>query len=234
MAVILTTNMGKIKIELFPDHAPKTVDNFISYVNSGHYDGTIFHRVIDGFMIQGGGFEPGMKQKTGNPPIKNEANNGLKNSTYSLAMARTGDPHSASAQFFINTSNNDFLDYPGQDGWALEMNEGVIMDGDKAEHVKEASAVIGQYCDIIGVRSFPTLLNREADYSEQVINQFVKYSGRQIISLESATRHPLQSLTDLITIEELKTKPRPKVVKAMRDPSGEMRGESEMEPSLVI
>ena len=117
MAVILTTNMGKIKIELFPDHAPKTVDNFISYVNSGHYDGTIFHRVIDGFMIQGGGFEPGMKQKTGNPPIKNEANNGLKNSTYSLAMARTGDPHSASAQFFINTSNNDFLDYPGQDGW---------------------------------------------------------------------------------------------------------------------
>ena len=100
----------------------------------------------------------------------------------------------------------------GQDGWALEMNEGVIMDGDKAEHVKEASAVIGQYCDIIGVRSFPTLLNREADYSEQVINQFVKYSGRQIISLESATRHPLQSLTDLITIEELKTKPRPKVV----------------------
>lgn len=100
----------------------------------------------------------------------------------------------------------------GQDGWALEMNEGVIMDGDKAEHVKEASAVIGQYCDIIGVRSFPTLTDRKADYSEQVINQFVKYSGKQIISLESATRHPLQSLTDLITIEELKTKPRPKVV----------------------
>lgn len=117
MAVILTTNMGKIKIDLHAEKAPKTVNNFISYVKSGHYDGTIFHRVIDGFMIQGGGFEPGMKQKTGNPPIENEANNGLKNSTYSLAMARTGDPHSASAQFFINTSNNGFLDYPGQDGW---------------------------------------------------------------------------------------------------------------------
>ena len=117
MAVILTTSMGKIKINLLPEHAPKTVDNFISYVKSGHYNGTIFHRVIDGFMIQGGGFEPGMKQKTSNPPIENEANNGLKNSTYSIAMARTGDPHSASAQFFINTSNNEFLDYPGQDGW---------------------------------------------------------------------------------------------------------------------
>ena len=117
MAVILTTNMGKIKIDLHSEKAPKTVDNFISYVKSGHYNGTIFHRVINGFMIQGGGFEPGMKQKTSNPPIENEANNGLKNSTYSLAMARTGDPHSASAQFFINTSNNDFLDYPGQDGW---------------------------------------------------------------------------------------------------------------------
>jgi peptidyl-prolyl cis-trans isomerase B (cyclophilin B) len=117
MAVILNTNMGKIKIDLHTESAPKTVDNFISYVKSGHYDGTIFHRVIDGFMIQGGGFEPGMKQKTSNPPIENEANNGLKNSTYTVAMARTGAPHSASAQFFINTSNNSFLDYPGQDGW---------------------------------------------------------------------------------------------------------------------
>ncbi|MDO8701564.1 MAG: peptidylprolyl isomerase [Undibacterium sp.] len=117
MAVILTTNMGKIKIELNVEKAPKTVANFISYVESGHYDGTIFHRVIDGFMVQGGGFEPGMKQKTSKPPIENEAKNGLKNLTYTLAMARTGDPHSASAQFFINTSNNSFLDYPGQDGW---------------------------------------------------------------------------------------------------------------------
>lgn len=117
MAVILTTSMGKIKIELHKEKAPRTVANFLSYVQSGHYDGTIFHRVIDGFMVQGGGFEPGMKQKQSNPPIENEAKNGLKNSTYSLAMARTGDPHSASAQFFINTSNNSFLDYPGQDGW---------------------------------------------------------------------------------------------------------------------
>ena len=117
MAVILTTNMGKIKIELNAEKAPKTVTNFLAYVESGHYDGTIFHRVIDGFMVQGGGFEPGMKQKPSNPPIENEAKNGLKNTNYTVAMARTSDPHSASAQFFINTANNSFLDFPGQDGW---------------------------------------------------------------------------------------------------------------------
>ncbi|MFZ6644238.1 peptidylprolyl isomerase [Undibacterium sp. TJN25] len=117
MAVLLTTNHGNIKIELDAEKAPKTVENFISYVEAGHYNGTIFHRVIDGFMIQGGGFEPGMKQKPTNAPIENEAKNGLKNAKYTLAMARTGDPHSASAQFFINTQNNSFLDYPGQDGW---------------------------------------------------------------------------------------------------------------------
>jgi N-succinyl-L-ornithine transcarbamylase len=99
-----------------------------------------------------------------------------------------------------------------QDGWALEMEEGVVMDGDKAEHVKEAAAVIGQYCDIVGVRSFPSLKDREADYSEQVLKQFIKYTNKPILSLESATRHPLQSLADLVTIEELKNKPRPKVV----------------------
>lgn len=117
MAVLLTTNLGNITIELDADKAPKTVANFLAYVESGHYAGTIFHRVIDGFMIQGGGFEPGMKQKATNTPIENEAKNGLKNERYSIAMARTGDPHSASAQFFINTANNGFLDYPGQDGW---------------------------------------------------------------------------------------------------------------------
>lgn len=100
----------------------------------------------------------------------------------------------------------------GQDGWGLEFEDGAIMNGNKAEHIKEAAPVIGQYCDIVGVRSFPGLENREEDYSEQVINQFVKYTGKSILSLESATRHPLQSLADLITIEELKTKPRPKVV----------------------
>jgi len=117
MAVILTTNYGKITLELDAKSAPKTVENFLNYVQSGHYDGTIFHRVIDGFMIQGGGFEAGMKQKSTNDPIENEAKNGLKNEPYTIAMARTSDPHSASAQFFINTKNNDFLNYPGQDGW---------------------------------------------------------------------------------------------------------------------
>jgi N-succinyl-L-ornithine transcarbamylase len=99
-----------------------------------------------------------------------------------------------------------------QDGWALEMEEGVVMDGDKAEHVKEAAAVIGQYCDIIGVRAFPSLTDKEKDYQEEAINQFVRYAGVPLISLESATRHPLQSLADLVTIEELKKKARPKVV----------------------
>lgn len=100
----------------------------------------------------------------------------------------------------------------GADSWQLEMNEGVIMNGDKAEHVAEAAAVIGQYCDIVGVRSFPGLVDRNIDYSEQVLNQFIKYTGKPIVSLESATRHPLQSLTDLITIEEYKKVDRPKVV----------------------
>jgi N-succinyl-L-ornithine transcarbamylase len=100
----------------------------------------------------------------------------------------------------------------GTDSWQLEMNEGVIMNGDKAEHVKEAAAVIGQYCDIVGVRSFPSLQDRELDYSELVLNQFIKYTGKPIISLESATRHPLQSLTDLVTITETKKVDRPKVV----------------------
>jgi peptidyl-prolyl cis-trans isomerase B (cyclophilin B) len=117
MAVLLTTNHGNITIELDAEKAPKTVENFLTYVTSGHYNGTIFHRVIDGFMIQGGGFEPGMKQKPTNEMIQNEAKNGLKNEPYTLAMARTSAPHSASAQFFINIKNNSFLDYPGQDGW---------------------------------------------------------------------------------------------------------------------
>ena len=100
----------------------------------------------------------------------------------------------------------------GADSWQLEMNEGVIMNGDKAEHIAEAAAVIGQYCDIVGVRSFPGLVDREADYSELVLKQFIKYTGKPIVSLESSTRHPLQSLTDLITITEYKTVDRPKVV----------------------
>lgn len=100
----------------------------------------------------------------------------------------------------------------GQDSWALEIRDNVVMDGDKAEHIKEAAAVIGQYCDIIGIRSFPSLNDKETDYKEEVIKKFINYSGVPVVSLESATRHPLQSLADLITIEELKTKKRPKVV----------------------
>ena len=115
--VKLHTNKGVITLQLDTEKAPNTVKNFLEYVNSGFYSNTIFHRVIAGFMIQGGGFEPGMKQKPMNAPIKNEAANGLKNNNYTVAMARTGDPHSATAQFFINTKDNDFLNYPGQDGW---------------------------------------------------------------------------------------------------------------------
>lgn len=115
--VKLHTNLGDITIQLDAEKAPETVKNFLAYVNSGFYTNTIFHRVIDGFMIQGGGFEPGMRQKEVNAPIKNEAANGLKNDIYTVAMARTNDPHSATAQFFINVKNNSFLDYPGQDGW---------------------------------------------------------------------------------------------------------------------
>ena len=109
--VKLDTDLGEIEIELFEDKAPKTVANFLEYVNSGHYDGTIFHRVIDGFMIQGGGMTPDMEQKPTNAPVENEADNGLKNDAYTLAMARTQDPHSATAQFFINVKKNDFLNH---------------------------------------------------------------------------------------------------------------------------
>ena len=115
--IILTTSVGKIVIELDEENAPKTCENFIQYVNDGHFDGTIFHRVIDNFMIQGGGFTPDMIQKPTRDPIENEAKNGLSNLTGTIAMARTMDPHSASAQFFINVADNKFLDHPGQDGW---------------------------------------------------------------------------------------------------------------------
>jgi peptidyl-prolyl cis-trans isomerase B (cyclophilin B) len=115
--VKLHTNHGIITIQLDAEKAPITTKNFIDYVNAGFYSNVVFHRVIPNFMIQGGGFEPGMKQKPVNAAIQNEAANGLKNEQYTVAMARTGDPHSATAQFFINTKNNSFLDYPGQDGW---------------------------------------------------------------------------------------------------------------------
>lgn len=117
--VVLHTNYGDIVLELDAEKAPKTVANFLEYVRSGHFDGTIFHRVIDGFMIQGGGFEPGMEQKSTNAPIENEADNGLKNEIGTIAMARTMDPHSASAQFFINVKDNHFLNHTAKNnqGW---------------------------------------------------------------------------------------------------------------------
>lgn len=119
MQVKLETSAGDITLELFDKKAPKTVENFLAYVGDGFYDGTIFHRVIGGFMIQGGGFEPGMLQKPTKDTIENEADNGLGNETGTVAMARTPDPHSASAQFFINVSDNDFLNFKAKsrDGW---------------------------------------------------------------------------------------------------------------------
>ena len=113
--VELRTTMGTVIIELYPENAPKTVENFLQYVNEGFYNGTIFHRVIPGFMVQGGGFTAGFQEKPARPPIRNEAGNGLRNAVGTVAMARTKDPHSASAQFFINVSENDFLDFKSPD-----------------------------------------------------------------------------------------------------------------------
>jgi len=149
MAVLLTTNFGKIKIELNAEKAPKTVANFLAYVNDGFYTNTIFHRVIDGFMIQGGGFEPGMKQKPTNGTVENEAKNGLTNVKYSLAMARTSDPHSASAQFFINITNNSFLDFPGQDGWGYCVFGNVVEGMEVVDKIKSVKTTrSGMFQDV--------------------------------------------------------------------------------------
>ncbi|MET0963674.1 MAG: peptidylprolyl isomerase [Noviherbaspirillum sp.] len=149
MAVLITTNHGAIKLELYADKAPKTVENFLAYVNAGHYDGTIFHRVINDFMVQGGGFEPGMKQKPTNATVENEAKNGLKNEPYTVAMARTSDPHSASAQFFINVKNNAFLDYPGQDGWGYCVFGKVIEGQDVVDKIRAVKTTrTGMFADV--------------------------------------------------------------------------------------
>lgn len=132
----LTTNHGDILIELDAEKAPNTCANFEQYVRDGHYDGTLFHRVIAGFMIQGGGMNPDFSQKTTRAPIENEAKNGLKNQIGTIAMARTMQPHSATAQFFINVSNNDFLDYPGQDGWGYCVFGRVVEGMDTVEAIK--------------------------------------------------------------------------------------------------
>jgi cyclophilin family peptidyl-prolyl cis-trans isomerase len=135
--VDLKTNLGTIRVELYPAKAPKTVANFLQYVKDGHYNGVIFHRVIPDFMIQVGGFEKGMKEKPTRAPIENEAKNGLKNDLGTLAMARTSAPHSASAQFFINTKNNDFLNYPGQDGWGYAVFGKVVSGMDVVMKIQQ-------------------------------------------------------------------------------------------------
>jgi peptidyl-prolyl cis-trans isomerase A (cyclophilin A)/peptidyl-prolyl cis-trans isomerase B (cyclophilin B) len=135
--VLLKTSMGDITLELNQEKAPKSVANFLQYVKSGHYNGTVFHRVIGSFMIQGGGYDAGMKQKPTNPPIENEASNGLKNEPYSVAMARTSAPNSASAQFFINVKNNAFLNYPGQDGAGYAVFGKVIKGTEVVDKIKD-------------------------------------------------------------------------------------------------
>lgn len=143
--VKLATNFGEILIEVDPVNAPKSAENFLQYVRDGFYDNTIFHRVIDNFMIQGGGFEPGMNQKTTRDPIENEADNGLKNDRYTLAMARTNDPHSATGQFFINVSDNDFLNHTAKtpQGWGYAVF-GKVVEGqavvDKIRGVKTGNS----------------------------------------------------------------------------------------------
>lgn len=135
----LHTNFGDIRLELDSEKAPLTVQNFKDYVTSGHYDNTIFHRVIDGFMIQGGGFEPGMIQKPPRAPIQNEAANGLKNDKYTVAMARTSDVHSASSQFFINVADNDFLNYssPTPQGFGYCVFGKVVEGQDVVDKIKK-------------------------------------------------------------------------------------------------
>jgi cyclophilin family peptidyl-prolyl cis-trans isomerase len=134
--ILMKTSKGDIRIELEAEKAPMTVTNFLGYVESGHFKGTVFHRVIDGFMIQGGGFDENMQQKPAPQTVENEATNGLKNVVGSVAMARTPDPHSASAQFFINVNDNVFLDYPGQDGWGYCVFGHVVEGMDVVDEIK--------------------------------------------------------------------------------------------------
>lgn len=137
-SVKLETSMGDIVVRLDAAKAPETVANFIAYVKAGHYDGTVFHRVINNFMIQGGGMTPDMKEKPAHKPIKNEAGNGLKNSKYTVAMARTSEPHSATSQFFINVKDNDFLDYkaPSGQGWGYAVFGKVIKGQEVVDKIK--------------------------------------------------------------------------------------------------
>jgi peptidyl-prolyl cis-trans isomerase B (cyclophilin B) len=147
----LHTTLGVIGIELDEAKAPISAKNFLDYAQSGFYDGTIFHRVIDGFMVQGGGFERGMKQKATRGNIRNEADNGLKNAAYTVAMARTPDPHSASSQFFINVADNDFLDYrgPTPDAWGYCVFGTVVEGKDVVDQIKRVrTGMKGMHADV--------------------------------------------------------------------------------------
>ena len=149
--VELDTNMGAIVIELNEEKAPKTVENFINYVKSGHYDGTIFHRIIDGFMIQGGGMDAEMNEKATNAPVENEADNGLKNDAGTIAMARTQDPHSATSQFFVNVKDNDFLNHSGKNmqGWGYTVFGKVTSGMDVIEKMRGVpTGRFGMHADV--------------------------------------------------------------------------------------
>ena len=141
----MKTSQGTLVIELYQDKAPKSVENFLQYAKDGFFNGTIFHRVIPDFMIQGGGFTPDMKQKETRAPIQNEAKNGLKNELGTLAMARTGDPHSATAQFFINLKDNSFLDYPGQDGWGYAVFGKIVQGLDIVQKIAKTERKAAPY-----------------------------------------------------------------------------------------
>ena len=147
--VILETNMGEININVDADKAPITAKNFIDYVEDGFFEGTIFHRVIPNFMIQGGGMTEDMQQKQTKATIENEAKNGLKNSKYSVAMARTMAPHSASSQFFINVADNHFLDFPGQDGWGYCVFGEVVAGQDLVDKIQSVETLnLGGHADV--------------------------------------------------------------------------------------
>ena len=149
--VRIETNMGTMVLELDSEKAPKTAENFASYVREGFYDGTIFHRVIDGFMIQGGGFDDQMNQKETKEPVENEANNGLKNEKYTVAMARTQDPHSATAQFFINVKDNDFLNHtaPNARGWGYAVFGKIVEGTEVVDAIKSVkTGNVGYHQDV--------------------------------------------------------------------------------------
>ena len=158
--VLLSTSHGDITLELNPEKAPVTSENFLTYVASGHFDGTVFHRVIPGFMIQGGGFTEDMRQKSANPPITNEADNGLKNDRGTIAMARTSDPHSASSQFFINLKDNGFLDHKAKtpQGWGYAVFGEVVEGMDVVDAIAQvATGTHGPHCDVPRV---PVVMDR--------------------------------------------------------------------------